>query len=181
MTEPEVAEEQTGRSGRGALGLAAVLLAVLALLVLGAREEIGRAFGLSGEQGTLAVEQCGRPVVVEEQRSVCTGVFTPDDGGEPYAVEALLSADPGDTIAVGADGSDEPAYRSDAWGRLAVVALPLLPLGLLWLVPGGWLVLRTPGPLSRGQKVAFLALSVVPSALLLAVGAVGFLVAVSIS
>jgi hypothetical protein len=171
--------EGTGRSGRGVVGFVVVLLVVLGLTVLGAREEIVRSFGLAGEQGTLTIESCGRPRVgLEEQRSVCTGVFQPDDGGEPYAVEALLDADPGDTVQVGADGPDEPAYRSDVWGKLGAIALPLFPIGLLWLVPGSWLALRRPGALSRGQKIRFLLFSVVPSALVLSVAVVAFFVAV---
>jgi hypothetical protein len=160
------------------MAFGAVLLVVLALLLLGSREEITRVFGLGGEQGTLTIESCGRPrVVVDEQRSVCTGVFRPDDGGEPYAVEALLTGDPGDSVRVAADGRDEPAYRADVWGKLGAVALPLFPIGLLWLVPALWLVSRTPGAIDRGRSIRFLFFSVIPTALILSLGVVAFLVA----
>jgi hypothetical protein len=172
--------EETGRGGRGVLGFAAVLLVVLAFLLLGSRQEITRAFGLTGEQGTLTIESCGRPrIALEDQRSVCTGEFRPDDGGEPYVVDALLNGDPGDSVRVGADGRDEPAYRSDVWGKLGAIALPAFPIGLLWLVPGLWWVFRTPGMLDRGQKTRFLALSVAPSVLILGGAVVAFFVSVA--
>jgi hypothetical protein len=71
------------------------------------------------------------------------------------------------------------AYRSDAWGRLGAIALPLFPVGLLWLVPGLWLVFQTPGALDRGRRIRFLLFSVAPSALILSVGVVAFFVAVA--
>lgn len=79
----------------------------------------------------------------------------------------------------GADGPDEPAYRSDGWDKLGAIALPLFPIGLLWLVPGLWSVFRTPGAPERGQQTRFLALSVAPSALILCVGLAAFVVAVA--
>jgi hypothetical protein len=171
--------ETTSHPGRGVLGFGAVLLVILALLLLGSRGEISRAFGLAGDQGTLTIETCGRPLVAtEEQRSVCTGVFRPDDGGEPYPVEALLAADPGDEVRVGADGPDETAYRSDVWGRLGAIALPLFPIGLLWLVPGLWLAFRTPGAIGRARSIRFLLFSVAPSALILCLGVVAFFVGI---
>jgi len=178
-TGPAGSADDDARRGRGVLGFAAVLLVILGLVVIGERQEIGRAYGVTGEQGTLYVEACGRPrVALEEQRSICSGTFTPDDGGAPYPVDALLAADPGDRVTVGADGPDETAYRADVWGRLGAIALPLIPIGLLWLVPGLWSVFRTPGVLDRGRRLRFLAFSVMPSALILAVAGAAFLVAV---
>lgn len=168
----------------GAWGFAAVLLVVLVLATLGSWAEITRSWGLAGEQGTLTVERCETRLQPDggEQRAVCLGTFTPDDGGGAYPVEAKLRADPGDELAVGADGPDEDAYRADLWGRWAAVALPLLPLAFLWLTPwAGWF-LRRPGERARrSETTLFLAAGVAPAAVLLLLGVAGFLVALGIT
>jgi hypothetical protein len=174
---------EEGSSGSwGAWGFAGVLLLVLVLTVLGSWSEITRSWGLSGEQGTLTVTTCERRLQPggEEQRATCLGSFTPDSGGAAYDVEAKLAADPGDEVAVGADGPDENAYRSDLWGRWGAVALPLLPLAFLWLIPWVRRFLRTPGErASRGEITLFLAAGVAPAVVLLLLGGIGFLVAVA--
>lgn len=172
--------EGEARHGRGVLAFAGILLLILGLLVLGGREEITRAYGLSGEQGTLSIESCGRPRIgIDEQRSICSGTFEPDGGGPAYVVDALLDGDPGDTVRVGADGPDEPAYRSDLWGRLGAIALPLFPLALLWAVPGVWLAFRTPGALSRGRRTRFLLFTALPTGVLLLVAVAALLVGIA--
>ncbi len=169
-----------GHGGRGVLAFAGILMLVLAFLLVGGREEIVRAYGLSGEQGTLTIDSCGRPRIgIDEQRSVCTGRFVPDGGGDAYVVDALLAGDPGDTVAVGADGPDEPAYRSDLWGRLGAIALPLFPIALLWSVPGLWLAFRTPGALDRARRTRFLLFSALPTGVLLAVAVVALAVGIA--
>ncbi len=178
-----MSEGETSR-GWGAWGFAAVMTVVLVLLVLGSWGEITRSWGLAGEQGTFTVTSCERPLQPggEQQRAVCVGRFEPDDGGEGFDVEARLAADPGDELAVGADGPDETAYRSDLWGRWAAVGLPLVPLAVLWLIPWGRRFLRTPGErASRGEIALFLGAGVAPAAVLLLLGGAGFLVAVAIT
>ena len=60
------------------------------------------------------------------------------------------------------------------------IALPLLVLAFVWLVPWGAWFLRRPGERARRSEVAlFLAAGVTPAAVLLLLGAVGFLVAVA--
>ena len=166
---------------RTALGFAGVLLVVLVLLLLGGRHEIARSWGFSGEQGVLAVEYCDADADGVRDREECGGTFTPDDGGAAYEVEALLAADPGDRVRVGADGPDEAAYRSDLWGRWAAVALPLVPLALLWLVPWVRWFLRRPGVARRRETALFLTGGVLPAGLLLLAGLGGFLVALATS
>ena len=178
-----MSEDGSSRSW-GVWGFVGVLLLVFVLTLLGSWSEITRAWGLSGEQGTLTVTTCERRLQPggEEQRATCLGTFTPDDGGDDYDVEAKLAADPGDEVAAGADGPDEDAYRADLWGRWAAVALPLLPLAFLWLTPWARRFLRTPGErASRGEIVLFLAAGVAPAVALLLLGGIGFLVAVAIT
>jgi hypothetical protein len=183
MTEGETLQPQqepADRGGRGVLAFGAVLLVVLVFLLVGGREEIGRAYGLSGEQGTLTIESCGRPhIALDDQRSVCTGPFEPHGGGDRYVVDALLSGHAGDTVSVGADGPDEPAYRSDLWGRLGAIALPLFPVALLWSVPGLWLAFRTPGALDRRRRTRLLLFSSLPTGLLLTLAVVALVVGIA--
>ncbi|MDO9458346.1 hypothetical protein [Nocardioides sp.] len=174
------AEKAPVERSRGALGFAAVLLLVLVVLVLAGRHEIARSWGLTGEQGELVVDGCSRDVVGEdEQRATCHGEFRPDDGGEPYVVEARLAAGAGDVVTVGADGPDEAAYRSDVWGRWAAVSLPLLPLAFLWLLPWARRMLRGQGRASRCEVLTFLGAGVAPFVVLLLAGVVGFLVSLA--
>jgi hypothetical protein len=161
------------------LGFVAVLVVVLGLLLLSGRHEITRSWGLAGEQGVLVVASCDADASGQRDRQQCRGTFTPDDGGAAYDVEALLAADPGDRVRVGADGPDESAYRSDLWGRWSAVALPLVPLALLWLVPWfRWFMSRPGARARRHETVVFLLGGLVPAAVLLLAGIGGFLVAV---
>lgn len=174
------------RRSSTALGFAAVLVVVLGLLLVSGRHEITRSWGLAGEQGELVVASCTTGADPDgdgqRDREQCRGTFTPDGGGASYDVDALLAADPGDRVRVGADGPGEPAYRADLWGRWAAVGLPLLPLSLLWLLPWARWFLRRPGSRARRREtVVFLLAGLVPAAVLLLAGIGGFLVAVFLS
>lgn len=181
---PYDAEKLPTTRSRAALGVGAVLLVVLVLLLLGGRQEIARSWGLTGEQGDLRVDGCSRTygLAMEEQRTTCRGRFRPLGHGEAtYDVEALVAADPGDLVRVGADGPDELAYRSDLWGRWAAISLPLLVLGVLWVIPWARRLLRVEGRASHAQVVQFLGLGLAPSVVLLVAGTVGFFVSLTIS
>lgn len=183
MADPREAppeEEASGRRTAGARGVALVLVVVLLLLLVGSRAEIARSWGLSGDPGELLVEECWNDSgagTEDEERSRCRGLFVPRDGGEPYVVEALVRSEPGERLSVRADGPDERAYRADLWGKWAAVALPLLPLALLWAVPWVQWMLRRPGRASRREIALFLGLGVAPAAVLALLGVVGFFVA----
>jgi hypothetical protein len=180
VTKPPA--EPTRRTSM-ALGFAAVLVVVLGLLLVSGRHEITRSWGLTGEQGELVVASCATGADPDgdgqRDREQCRGTFTPDDGGAAYDVEALLAADPGDRVRVGADGPDETAYRSDVWGRWSAVGLPLLPLALLWLVPWFRWFMGRPGARARRRDTVLLVLGgLVPAGVVLLAGVGGFLVAV---
>ena len=97
------------------------------------------------------------------------------------ALIASLAASPGDVVRVGVDGSDDTAYRADALGRWGAVGLPLIPLALLWLVPGSRWLLSIEGQASRRQRLLYLASTVAPAAMLLVAGVGGLIVAIAIS
>lgn len=181
-TDPP-AQEPSGRRAVRVRGVALVLVVVLLLLIVGARQEITRSWGLGGDQGELLVEECWSDAGVgtEEERARCRGRFVPQDGGEPYVVDALVRAAPGERLRVGADGPGERAYRADLWGRWAAVGLPLLPVALLWILPWVSWMLRRPGRASRRDTAVFLVLGVAPAAVVALLGAVGFCVALAVT
>jgi hypothetical protein len=153
---------QTGRgSVRGVLVAAGVALAVCLLAALGSRHEILHAWGLSGEPGTYVVDSCG--VVDDDQESLCTGTFTPDDGAPDVTVDLRGEHDAGDRFAASLRDDGE-AYRADARGRLVSVTVPLLPLVFVAFVP--YLVHATR---RRGRlgKVGFVVFGLLPPAFVL--------------
>lgn len=186
MADPAESSPQEPPRGRaaGVYTVLLVLAVILLLLLVGSREEIARSWGISGERGQLLVEECWTDPGVgpdDESRGECRGLFVPADGGAPYAVEALVGAEPGERLTVGADGPDERAYRADLWGRWAAVALPLFPVALLWVLPWVPWMLRRPGRASRREIATFLVLGVAPATVLALLGVVGFFVALAIT
>lgn len=186
MADPAESSPQEPPRGRaaGVYTVLLVLAVILLLLLVGSREEIARSWGISGERGQLLVEECWTDPGVgtdDESRGECRGLFVPDDGGAPYAVEALVGAEPGERLTVGADGPDERAYRADLWGRLAAVGLPLVLLGLMWGLPWAQWLLRRPGRASRRETALFLGLGVAPAGALVLLGVVGFFVGLAVT
>lgn len=177
MSAAETTNPHQKGKGYGALGFAGCLLFVLVLIVLGARGEITQSWGLAGEPGTFTATSCGRHIQPDGQttRAMCDGTFAPASGEASYDALLYYDGDPGETYEGRADGG--VVYRTDWAARWSAVALPLIPMGLLLLVPGVWLALRREGPLTRGQKWAFLVFSLLPASLVVLVGGVGFLIA----
>lgn len=177
MTAPQTTDAKPRSKANGALGFGGCLLVVLALLLLGGRGEITQSWGLAGEPGTFEATSCRSHLQGDgsETRVICEGTFTPDSGDPASAGTLYHNGDAGETYDVRAD--DGTSYRTDWAARWSAVALPLIPLGLLLLVPGIWLALRHEGPLSRRQKHAFLWFSLVPAGAVVLLGGAGFLVA----
>lgn len=175
---PDAVAAEAGR-GRTALGFAGALLAVLVVIVLGSRSELALTFGVSGDAGTFAAKTCGRDLQYDgtTTRAQCLGTFAPASGATPYRAELYYDGDPGRTYEVRADPDSRAAYRTDVWSRWAALALPLIPVGLMWLAVGGWWAFRRPGVLSRRDRWLFLAGFATPATAVLAAAAVGFVVA----
>lgn len=135
-----------GRFGR--VVLVVLWLAVCLLPIAFAVEDLDLATGRIGTPGTLRVVSCES---LGEGRYDCKGVFTPDSGGAPVAVDASPDSQAGDVTRAQLTPEGDRAAPAGTRGVLAALTLPALGIGGLGFLP--YVIMYWAGA-RRGRRAA---------------------------
>lgn len=135
-----------GRFGRAVLVV--LWLGVCVLPMVFAIEDLELATGRAGTPGTLRVVSCES---LGEGRYDCDGIFTPDSGGAPVAVEASPDSEAGDVTRAQLTPEGDRAAPAGTRGVLAALTLPALGVGGLGFLP--YVIMYWAGA-RRGRRAA---------------------------
>jgi hypothetical protein len=119
-----------GRFGK--VVLVVLWLGVCVLPMVFAAGDLELATGRAGTPGTLRVVSCE---ALGEGRYDCKGVFTPDSGGAPVAVDASPDSSAGDVTRAQLTPEGDRAVPAGTRGVLAALTLPALGFGGLGFLP----------------------------------------------
>ncbi len=112
------------------------LLALWLLLALAcgwsAVDDLRLASGAVGAPGVLQVTDC---TDLGEGRYDCNGLFRPDAGGDPIAVDASPDSSAGEVVAAQLTPAGDRAVPTGTTGVLAALTLPFLGVALLGYLP----------------------------------------------